>query len=76
MPTQELQTDEQGRVNLPDDFANRRVILERVSEDEVRVRKVKAGRKRYSFKQLMAGVTRENIHPAVDSGPPVGREAL
>src|SRR5262249_169976 len=74
--TSQRQTDAQGRVALPEDFANATVTVERVSDDEVRSRKVKAGRRRYTFKQLMAGVTRKNIHAAIDTGPPVGREAL
>lgn len=34
------------------------------------------GRKwKYSLEELLAGVTRENIHPVTDWGPPVGDEA-
>ena len=32
--------------------------------------------RRYSFKQLMAGVTAENVHAEAQTGPAVGREAL
>ena len=30
----------------------------------------------YTFKQLIAGVTKENIHAEIKTGPPVGKEAL
>jgi antitoxin component of MazEF toxin-antitoxin module len=72
--TSQCKTDARARVALPEDFANATVTVERVSADEVRVRRVK--RRRYTFKELMAGVTRENIHAPIDTGPPVGREAL
>jgi antitoxin MazE len=29
---------------------------------------------KYSLKELLAGVTPENIHPEVDWGPPIGKE--
>jgi hypothetical protein len=32
--------------------------------------------RKYSFKELMRGVTAENIHREVKTGPSVGREAL
>lgn len=33
-------------------------------------------RSKYTLEELMAGITDENIHEAVDFGPPVGRELL
>jgi antitoxin MazE len=30
----------------------------------------------YSLEELLARVTKRNIHTAVDTGPPVGKEAL
>jgi hypothetical protein len=69
-------TDEKGRVTLPGDYASCLVTIERRG-DELRVRKVRAvAARRYSFKELMAGVTAENIHAEVPTGPAVGREAL
>jgi hypothetical protein len=69
-------TDKKGRVTLPKDFANCQVTLEREG-DVLRVRKTKGVRaRRYTFKQLMAGVTKDNIHPDISTGPPVGSEAL
>ena len=69
-------TDQKGRLTLPSDFAGCLVTVERVG-DELRVRKAKqVVARRYSFKQLMAGVTKENIHAEIDFGPPVGKEAL
>ncbi len=69
-------TDRKGRLTLPIDFADCLVTVERVG-DELRVRKArKVVARRYSFKQLMAGVTAENIHAEVSTGRPVGPEAL
>jgi hypothetical protein len=71
-----LKTDSKGRLTLPSDFASCLVTVERQG-DEIRVRKVdRLPARRYSFKQLMAGVTEENIHAEVKTGPPVGGEAL
>ncbi len=70
------QTDRRGRLTLPSDYANCLVTIERLGK-ELRVRKTKrmvAGR--YSFKQLMAGVTGKNKHTEVKTGPMVGRETL
>ena len=66
-------TDSEGRLVLPPDFAFCEVIIER-SGDELRVRKATAQKRkrRYTFGELMAGVTPENIHPEVNLGPPVG----
>jgi antitoxin component of MazEF toxin-antitoxin module len=69
-------TDARGRVTLPIDFAKCVVTVE-IHGDEVRIRKVKQSRPRkYTFEQLMAGVTPENIHPEFNTGPAVGREML
>jgi antitoxin component of MazEF toxin-antitoxin module len=71
-----FKTDERGRLTLPSDFAGCVVTVERHG-DELRVRKAQAAPgRRYSFKQLMAGVTPENIHAEISTGPPVRREAL
>jgi hypothetical protein len=69
-------TDSKARVTLPPDFASCLVSVEREG-DELRIRKVqKVETRRYTFRQLMAGVTKENIHAEIKTGPPVGREAL
>jgi antitoxin component of MazEF toxin-antitoxin module len=69
-------TDPKGRLTLPSDFAGCLVTVERVG-NELRIRKAqKVVARRYSFKQLMAGVTPENIHAEVKTGPAVGGEAL
>jgi hypothetical protein len=76
MKTLTRKTDQKGRLALPSDFANCLVIVERVGE-EIRVRKAhESRRRRYSFKQLMAGVTAKNIHSEISTGPAVGGEAL
>jgi antitoxin component of MazEF toxin-antitoxin module len=69
-------TDQKARLTLPRDFASCLVTLEREG-DELRVRKVKSvTARRYSFKDLIAGVTKANIHAEVKTGPPVGGEIL
>jgi antitoxin component of MazEF toxin-antitoxin module len=69
-------TDNKARLTLPPDFASCLVTVERHG-DELRVRKAKkVVARRYSFKELMAGVTKENIHAEVSTGRPVGKEAL
>jgi hypothetical protein len=66
--------DGEGRLTLPSDFAGCLVTVERVG-DEVRVRKAhQVPACRYSFKQLMAGVTPQNIHPEVEVAPTAGGE--
>jgi hypothetical protein len=69
-------TDSKGRLTLPRDFAGCLVTVERHG-DELRVRKVKrVVARRYSFKQLMAGVSADNVHSEVKTGRAVGGETL
>ena len=69
-------TDAKGRLTLPSDFASCLVTVERHG-DELRVRKARrVVARRYSFKQLMAGVTKKNLHKEIATGPAVGKEAL
>jgi antitoxin component of MazEF toxin-antitoxin module len=76
MSLQTRKTDQKGRLTLPSDYAGCLVTVERVG-NELRIRKAqKVGARRYSFKQLMAGVTSANIHAEVQTGSAVGREAL
>jgi antitoxin component of MazEF toxin-antitoxin module len=63
-------TDPRGRVVLPEDFANETVVIERVSANELRLRKKK------SLAQLVAGITADNLHGEWDTGPAVGKEVL
>ena len=63
-------TDRRARILLPEDFANTSVVVERIGPNELRLRKKKR------LKELLARVTPENIHEAVDTGPAVGKEAL
>ena len=76
METLTRKTDGKARLTLPGDFASCLVTVERHG-DELRVRKArKVVARRYSFKQLMAGVTKKNIHHEIQTGPAVGKEAL
>jgi antitoxin component of MazEF toxin-antitoxin module len=63
-------TDPRGRVVLPEDFANETVVIERISDSELRLRKKK------TLAQLVAGITTENLHGEWDTGPDVGKEVL
>jgi antitoxin component of MazEF toxin-antitoxin module len=62
--------DERGRIVLPDDFANVTVVIERVGQNELRLRKKK------TLAELVAGITPENLHGEWETGPAVGKEAL
>jgi hypothetical protein len=76
MDSMTRKTDRKARLTLPGDFASCLVMIERHG-NELHVRKVqRVAARRYSFRELMAGVTTENVHEAVATGPPVGREAL
>jgi hypothetical protein len=69
-------TDDKDRFTLPRNFAGCLVTVERVG-DELRVRKARpVVARRHSFRQLMAGVTAQNFHAEIPTGPAVGREAL
>jgi antitoxin component of MazEF toxin-antitoxin module len=60
--------DQRARLVLPDDFANETIVIERVNENELRLRKKK------TLAQLVAGITPENLHGEWDTGPDVGKE--
>jgi antitoxin component of MazEF toxin-antitoxin module len=69
-------TDIGARLALPKDFASCLVIVERLG-DEILIRKAKGViARRYTFRQLMASVTKKNIHAEVSTGRPVGREIM
>jgi len=77
MSLQVRRSDNKGRVILPADFAASVLIIERVSDTELRIKKGQTIRRRkYTLEQLLAGVTEQNKHPAVDWGPPIGKEIL
>ena len=60
--------DERARVVLPDDFANMTVVIERINESELRLRKKR------TLVQLIADITPENLHGEWETGPDVGTE--
>lgn len=63
-------TDSRGRVILPEDFADQTVVIDRVTPNELRVRKKR------TLAQLVAGMTPENLHGEWETGPAVGQELL
>jgi antitoxin component of MazEF toxin-antitoxin module len=66
--------DAKGRVTLFGDFAGQQVIVERIGEDEIRLKRVKGRAKKYTLAQLLSGVTPAMIPPEVDFGNPQGSE--
>lgn len=62
--------DQRARLMLPDDFANEHVTIERINDNELRLRKKK------TLAQLVAAITPENLHGEWDTGPDVGKEAV
>jgi antitoxin component of MazEF toxin-antitoxin module len=74
MDTKTRRSDHEGRVSLFQDFADQLLFLERVSDNEVRVIKAKAVRKRYSLKVMLEKVTPETLHSEIETGPSVGAE--
>ncbi len=72
--TRSRKADAKGRVILAPDFANAQVIVERVSEDEFRVRRARVAIKRMSLRELLDGIPEGSVHEEVDTGPPVGGE--
>jgi antitoxin component of MazEF toxin-antitoxin module len=67
-------TDKKARLTLFGDFADQLVIVERLGDDEIRVKRARAVPRRYSLAQLVAGITAENRHGEVDWGSAQGRE--
>jgi antitoxin component of MazEF toxin-antitoxin module len=77
MAAEVRRSDNKGRVILPADFAALDLIIERISDTELRIRKGRTVRKRkYTLAQLLESVTEQNRHAEVDWGPPVGKEVL
>jgi antitoxin component of MazEF toxin-antitoxin module len=68
--------DRKGRVTLFEDFAGSFVFVERLGADEIRIRRAKVTPRRYRLKDLLAGITPDNLHGELLHGPPVGKEHL
>jgi antitoxin component of MazEF toxin-antitoxin module len=69
------QVDAAARMTLFRDFAGATVIIERVSPEEIRVRKIRARKRKYTLAELVAGITPKNRHDEITTGRPVGAEA-
>ena len=74
METKTLRADDQGRVSLFQDFADKEVVLERINENEVRITKARSRAKRYTLAELVEKITPETLHEEVSTGPSVGAE--
>jgi hypothetical protein len=68
--------DERGRVTLGGEFANQTVIVERVRDGVLRIRRVKPRVRRFTLEQLLADVTPDKLHGETDTGPAVGKEVI
>jgi antitoxin component of MazEF toxin-antitoxin module len=68
------QVDAKARATLFADFAGCTVTIERVNAEEICVRKVRSGKRKYSLAQLVKGITKKNRHDEISTGRPVGGE--
>lgn len=75
MQTHTRQVDRKARATLFPDFAGCTVLIERVNAKEIRVRKVRSRKRKYSLAKLVAGITKKNRHEEISTGRPVGGEA-
>jgi hypothetical protein len=66
--------DTKGRVVLPEQFIGKTVAIERVGEEEVRIRIVRTPRRCPPLSWLLAGATEENLANGAVFGPPQGEE--
>jgi antitoxin component of MazEF toxin-antitoxin module len=64
--SQRLPAASASAVILPSDFASQLLIIERVNDSELRIKKGRAVRKRmYTFKELVDAITPENRHSEI-----------
>ena len=80
MATITVTADPEGRINLPASFANRTVVIEEVSDTDVRVRKAEAvpeGEVVFAEEKplILSQRDRERFLAALDN-PPLANEAL
>ena len=75
MKKQTRLVDTSARMTLYRDFAGAKVTLERIGSDEIRVRKIPSGKRKYALKELVAQITAQNRHDEISTGKPVGGEA-
>lgn len=66
--------DGKARATLFADFAGCTVTIERVNPDEIRVRKKRSRKRKYSLSELVKGITKKNRHKEISTGGPVGGE--
>jgi antitoxin component of MazEF toxin-antitoxin module len=74
MPKRTRLVDAKARATLFADFAGCTVTIERVSAEEICVRKVRWTKRKYSLAELVKGITKKNRHAEVSTGKPVGGE--
>jgi antitoxin component of MazEF toxin-antitoxin module len=66
--------DAKARMTLFRDFAGFQVTIERISSEEVRIRKLRARKRKYVLADLAARITPKNRHTEIATGSPVGGE--
>jgi antitoxin component of MazEF toxin-antitoxin module len=69
------QVDARARAILFQDFAGSTVLIERIGPHELRIRKVRTRKRKYSLKELAERITAKNRHAETVTGSPVGGEA-
>jgi antitoxin component of MazEF toxin-antitoxin module len=70
-------SDQKARVILPQDFASQLLIIERVNDSALLIKKGRAVRRRkYTFQELVSAITPENRHAETKTGSAVGKEIL
>ena len=47
-----------------------------LGKDKIEIRPKSRAKKKYVLSEMLKRVTKDNIHPEVDWGPPVGREII
>ena len=66
--------DAKGRVTLFADFAGCTITIERVAANEIIIRRTHPGKRKFTLRELVKGITKKNRHQEIASGPPVGTE--
>jgi antitoxin component of MazEF toxin-antitoxin module len=68
------QVDAKARATLFADFAGCTVTIERVAANEIRVRRTRSRKRKYTLSELVKGITKKNRHKEISTGRPVGGE--
>jgi hypothetical protein len=73
---QQRKTDDKGRLTLGGEFANTYFIVERIGNDELRIRRAQIVPQKYTLEELLATITPGQTHDEILTGPRVEGEAI